>query len=324
MHLRAVIAAVVLALLGTGTPAQATTPSTQTQQDPGAWSIQIVESEATIGPFAAVEAFSGVRGALTVEVENASSAAISLSIRSIAVSAPHGTLEYHEADSLLDPSNWVTGVEADGPLEVQAGASASVPLAISVPNTAHDGDYPLGLVTTDTISGKSFSIAVLLRIPGEDRHTQLEATSTLSLDGVTTWPLTPIRGESRYELRNTGTTVVAGALEVDVTTLFSHSSPTAVLEGVVILPGGTLSGNSLEEVQVFGVAEPSLRFIADGWEPIGENPQAGWEQHFVGDTVPAIPLLALSALVLVVLGAGVAWALIKRGVIHRAQGTSEA
>lgn len=96
------------------------------------------------------------------------------------------------------------------------------------------------------------------------------------------------------------------------------------LEGVVVLPGGTLSGNSLEEVQVIGVAEPSLRFVADGWETIGEDPLSGWEQHFVGPISPAIPLLALSVLTLVVLGVGVAWALIKRGVIHRAQDASEA
>ncbi|MGO2141206.1 MAG: COG1470 family protein [Leucobacter sp.] len=324
MRIRGVIAAVALALLGTGTPAQATTPSTQTQQNSGPWSVQIVESEATLGPFVAVETFSGVRDTITVEVENTSANVISLSISSIAVSAPQGMLEYREADSLLDPSNWVSRVEADGPVEVQAGASGSIPLAISVPNTAHDGDYPLGLVVTDAISGRSLHLPLLLRIPGDDRNTQLEATSTLSLDGVNTWPLTPIRSESRYELRNTGTTVVSGALEIDVTTLFSHSSQAAVLEDVVVLPGDTLSGTSLDEVQVIGVAAPSLRFVADGWENAGEDPAGGWEQRFVGDTTPAIPLMALVTLAIVVLGAGATWTFIKRRANHHAQHASDA
>lgn len=319
MRIRGAIAAVALALLGTGTPAQATTPSTQTQQNSGPWSVQIVESEATLGPFVAVETFSGVRDTITVEVENTSANVISLSISSIAVSAPQGMLEYREADSRLDPSNWVSRAEADGPVEVQAGASGSIPLAISVPNTAHDGDYPLGLVVTDAISGRTLHLPLLLRIPGDDRNTQLEATTTLSLDGVSTWPLTPTRSESRYELRNTGTTVVTGALEIDVTTLFSHSSQAAVLEDLVVLPGDTLSGTSLDAVQVIGVAAPSLRFVADGWETTG-----GWEQRFVGDTTPAIPLLALGTLAIVVLGAGAVWTFIKRRANHHAQPTSGA
>lgn len=324
MRIRGVIAAVVLALLGTNTPAQATTPSTQTQQNSGSWSVQIAESEATLGPFVAVEAFSGARDTITVEVENTSANAISLSIRSIAVSAPQGMLDYREADSRLDPSNWVSRAEADGPVEVQASSSGSIPLTISVPNTAHDGDYPLGLVVTDAISGRSLNFPLLLRIPGEDRNTQLEANSTLSLDGVSTWPLTPMRGESHYELRNTGTTVVTGALEVDVTTLFSHPSQVAVLEDVVVLPGGTLSGTSFDSVQVIGVGAPSLRFIADGWEATGEDPAGGWEQRFIGDTTPAIPLLSLVVLAIVVLGAGAAWTFIKRRAIHHARPASDA
>ncbi|KUF06085.1 hypothetical protein [Leucobacter sp. G161] len=324
MRIRGVIAAVALALLGTGTLAQATTLSTQTQQNSGPWSVQIAESEATLGPFVAVEAFSGARDSLTADVENTSADVISLSVSSVALSAPQGTLEYREADSPLEPSNWVRRADADGPIEVQAGASGSIPLVISVPNTAHDGDYPLGLVVTDTISGRSLSIPLLLRIPGEDRLTQLEATSTLSLDGVNTWPLTPIRSESRYELRNTGTTVVTGALEVDVTTLVSHSSQTTVLEDVVVLPGDTLSGTSLEAVRVIGVAAPSLRFIADRWESTGKVPVGGWEQRFVGDTTPAIPLLALGTFAIVVLGVGVVWTFIKRRANHHAQPASDA
>ncbi|WP_140393324.1 hypothetical protein [Leucobacter sp. 7(1)] len=322
--MRLVIAAVALALLGTGTPDQATSPSTQTQQNSGPWSVQIVESEATLGPFVAVETFSGVRDTITVEVENTSANVISLSISSIAVSAPQGMLEYREADSRLDPSNWVSRAEADGPVEVQAGASGSIPLAISVPNTSHDGDYPLGLVVTDDISGRTLHLPLLLRIPGDDRNTQLEATTTLSLDGVSTWPLTPIRSESRYELRNTGTTVVTGALEIDVTTLFSHSSQAAVLEDLVVLPGDTLSGSSRDAVQVIGVAAPSLRFVAGGWETTGQDPAGGWEQRFVGDTTPAIPLLALVTLAIVVLGAGAVWTFIKRRANHHAQPTSGA
>ncbi|SJN12520.1 hypothetical protein FM113_15115 [Leucobacter sp. 7(1)] len=286
--------------------------------------MQIAESEATLGPFVAVEAFSGVRDTITVEVENTSANVISLLISSIAVFAPQGMLEYREADSRLDPSNWVSRAEADGPVEVQAGASGSIPLAISVPNTAHDGDYPLGLVVTDAVSGRSLNFPLLLRIPGEGRKTQLEATSTLSLDGVSAWPLTPIRSESRYELRNTGTTVVTGALEIDVTTLFSHPSQVAVLEDVVVLPGGTLSGTSFDSVQVIGVGAPSLRFIADGWEATGEDPAGGWEQRFIGDTTPAIPLLSLVVLAIVVLGAGAAWTFIKRRAIHHARPASDA
>lgn len=319
MRRSGVVAAVVLALLGTVAPAEATTASSQSQQSQGSWSVQIVESDAMLGPFVAVEAFSGVRDTVTVDVENTSAEVISLSISSIAVSAPHGTLEYREADSRLDSSNWVTGVEADGLVEVQAGASVTIPLAISVPNTAHDGDYPFALLVTDTINGDTRTVPMLLRIPGEGRHTQLEATSAITLEGVSTWPLTPTRGASRYELRNTGTTVVTGTLELSVTTLFSHSSQALVLEDVVVLPGDTVSGTSLEEVQGIGVAAPSLRFVADGWETTGGDPVGGWEQSFVGSASPAIPLLALGTLFLGLAGAGAVWGLTHRRAITRDQ-----
>lgn len=296
-------------------PARTTPAGPAAEPSPAPLTATLDETASVLGPFSAVEAYIGIRNALTLVVANTSSTPLSVSVSAAAVTAPRGVLELGEAESVLDPSRWVSGLPAAA-VAVAPGGEARIPFEVSIPNTAGGGDYPLAVVVADSDGASSAEVPLLLRVPGDDRTTGIEFTGDLALDGAATWPLTPTVARLGYELRNSGSTVLYGDFDLGVGTLFSQSSSLTVLERAVLLPGAAITGSTAGAATAAGVARPELVFTARTGEA-AEAP-ADWQQRHAGRVVPAAPAVALALPFAVIVVVAAVWSVARRRSLRAA------